>query len=139
MERLEEPTVELYMTPSPHTIAHDQPLAEAHRIMRAHGIRHLPVVDGDQLVGLLSQRDLHLFETLDDVDPEQVPVREAMTQEIYSVSPSTTVSEVAAQMADSKLGSAVVVDGGRVVGIFTAVDGLRGLSLLLRQLVAASR
>lgn len=139
MEPLEEPTVEMYMTPSPHTIARDRPLAEAHRIMRHHAVRHLPVLDGAELVGLLSLRDLHLFETLDGVDPERISVQEAMSPEAYSVAPNTTVREVAAHMADHKLGSAVVVDDGQVVGIFTAVDGLRGLSLLLRQLVAASR
>src|SRR5688572_19392141 len=129
---MEEPTVDLYMTTSPHTIEHDQPLAEAHRLMRAHAIRHLPVMKGEELVGLLSQRDLHFLETLEGVDPETVCVREAMTEKAYTVSPQTTVREVAAHMADHKLGSAVVIDGGRVVGIFTAVDGLRGLSLLLQ-------
>lgn len=136
---MEEPTVDLYMTPAPQTISQDQPLAEAHRLMREHAIRHLPVLDGERLVGLVSQRDLHFFETLDGVDPEAVTVLEAMSEEPYAVEPRTTVREVAAHMADHKLGSAVVVEGGQVVGIFTAVDGLRGLSLLLQQLLQASR
>jgi acetoin utilization protein AcuB len=136
---MEEPTVELYMAVSPHVIGQDQPLSDAHQLMRAHGIRHLPVVAGEELVGLLSERDLYLLETLRGIDPTQATVREAMSAPAYSVSPQSTVREVAAHMADHKYGSAVVVEGGRVTGIFTAVDGLRGLALLLQQLLQASR
>lgn len=134
---MDEPTVDLYMTPSPHTIGQDEPLTVAHQLMRAHAIRHLPVMDGDELVGLVSLRDLHLFETLDGVDPRRVAVREAMSNETYAVEPRATLREVTAHMANHKLGSAVVVEAGKVVGIFTAVDGLRGLSLLLEQLRAS--
>ena len=137
--RVDDPTVDLYMTPSPHTIGREQSLSEAHQLMRSHGIRHLPVLDGERLVGVISQRDLHLFETLDDVDPEKIAVSEAMSEDTYAVSPESTVREVAAHMANHKLGSAVIVDRGKVVGIFTAVDGLRGLSLMLAQLQQAER
>jgi acetoin utilization protein AcuB len=102
-------------------------------------IRHLPVVDGKKLVGLLSQRDLLLFETLKDVDPARIAVHEAMSEDIFAVGPESTLRSVCAHMADHKLGSALVVENERVIGIFTAVDGLRGLSLLLKQLLEANR
>jgi acetoin utilization protein AcuB len=51
-------TVERFMTRSPLTIGQDQPLAAAHRMMREHRVRHLPVLDGGMLVGVVSQRDL---------------------------------------------------------------------------------
>jgi acetoin utilization protein AcuB len=136
---MDEPTIELYMTPAPHTIEPDQPLSTAHRLMREHGIRHLPVLEGGALVGLVSLGDLHLIETLDGVDPRQAAVREAMSEDPYAVSPNAPLRRVAAEMAARKISSTVVVESGRVVGIFTAVDGLRGLSLLLQQLSAAMR
>lgn len=136
---MEEPTVDLYMTPSPHTIEQQQSLAEAHRLMRSHGIRHLPVMNGEKLVGVISQRDLHLFETLEGVDPEGIAVSEAMSGDTYTVSPTSAVREVAAEMADHKYGSAVIIEAGKVSGIFTAVDGLRALSLMLAQLRQANR
>jgi acetoin utilization protein AcuB len=136
---MDEPTVELYMTASPHTIDQDQPISAAHELMRAHAIRHLPVLEGDALVGLVSLGDLHLLETLEGVDPRDAKVFEAMSDNPYVVSPREPLRQVAAEMAARKISSAVVAERARVVGIFTAVDGLRGLSLLLAQVAAAMR
>ncbi|BDG06239.1 CBS domain-containing protein [Anaeromyxobacter oryzae] len=126
-------TVQNFMTLGPVVIGSDRPLAEAHRVMRERSIRHLPVVDGGRLVGMLSQRDLYLCETLKGVDPASEPVREAMTPEPYVVAPDAALDEVAGTMAQRKLGSAVVVDRGQVVGLFTTVDALRALSGLVRR------
>ncbi len=125
------PAIKKYMSTSPHTIGHDQPLAKAHKLMQEHGIRHLPVLDAGKLVGMLSDRDLHLIETLRDVDPNEVLVEEAMSTVLYTVTPDTPLDEVAAEMADNKYGSAVVLDHGKVVGVFTTIDGMRALSELL--------
>ena len=125
-------TIARHMTPSPATIEASRSLAEAHRMMRRHGIRHLPVVAGGNLVGILSLRDLHLLETLRDVDPEKVAVDEAMTRSPYTVERDAAVETVARTLADNKWGSAVVVDGGHVVGMFTTTDALKLLGRLLR-------
>jgi acetoin utilization protein AcuB len=117
-----------YMTESPHSIGVNQPLAKAHEMMRAHQIRHLPVLRAGKLVGILSQRDLYLVETLREVDPTSVPVEEAMTQNAYCVTPRTSLTRVAETMAEKRYGCAVVMEGGEVVGMFTAVDALRALS-----------
>lgn len=121
------------MTPSPHTIGSDQTLATAHRVMRHHRIRHLPVLEGGRLVGIVSQRDLTFVEGLTDVDPESIAVSEAMTTEILAAEPTADVRDVAARMAQSKSGSIVVMQGRRVVGIFTTVDALKALVTLLDQ------
>ena len=126
-------TVQNFMTLGPVVIGSDRPLAEAHRVMRERSIRHLPVVDGGRLVGIVSQRDVYLCETLKGVDPASEPVREAMTPEPYVVAPDTALDEVAGTMAQRKLGSAVVVDRGEIVGLFTTVDALRALSGLVRR------
>ncbi|HQR44630.1 MAG TPA: CBS domain-containing protein [Thermoanaerobaculia bacterium] len=125
-------TIARHMTSSPATIEASRSLAEAHRTMRRHGIRHLPVVAGGSLVGILSLRDLHLLETLRDVDPEKVSVDEAMTRSPYTVEPGASVETVARTLAENKWGSAVVVDDGKVVGMFTTTDALKLLGRLLR-------
>src|SRR6185369_17259753 len=103
----------------------------AHELMRAHHIRHLPVLHGGKLIGLVSERDLHLVETLKDTDPERIPVEEAMTQDVYTVAPKTPLREVVREMAGRKLGSAVVVEGTKVIGVFTTVDALEMLGEVL--------
>jgi acetoin utilization protein AcuB len=121
------PTVRDYMTPSPHTIGKDQTLDHASEVMRAHSIRHLPVLDGGTLLGLLSNRDVYLVETLKDVDPAKVTVEEAMSAEPYAVKPETALVDVVRTMEEHKYGAAVVMRGREVVGIFTTIDALRAL------------
>jgi acetoin utilization protein AcuB len=119
------------MTKAPYVIRSDQSMKIAHDLMRRHRIRHLPVIQSRKLVGLVSLRDLHLLETLPDVDVLEVRVAEAMSPEVYSVRPATPLKRVVREMATRKLGSAVVVKRGKVVGVFTTVDALKALAALL--------
>lgn len=116
------------MTAQPHTIGVDQPLAVAHRMMKSYGVRHLPVLDRAHVVGVLSERDLFFLETGADVDARYERVDQAMSTNVHAVPPETPLAEVARTMADRKLGCTVVVEGARVVGIFTAIDALRLLA-----------
>ncbi len=130
------PTIQKYMTTSPHSIGAEQVLSQAHAMMRQHEIRHLPVLQGGILVGMLSERDLALIETLKDVDPTKVTVEDAMTINPYFVSPDAPLDEVVTHMAEHKHGSAVVMQNGHVVGIFTSVDVCRSFAELLRTRLA---
>ncbi len=134
MTYLEKETVRKYMTLSPVTVGAEQSLATAHRLMRDHGVRHLPVLDAGKLVGVVSVRDLHFLETMPQVNPEEVRIEEAMSPDPYTVAPETPLEEVAREMAERKYGSAVVVSRGKVVGVFTTVDALRALIEVLARL-----
>lgn len=125
------PSVQKYMTTSPHTIGKDQSLAHAHAILKEHRIRHLPVLDGGALVGMLTERDLALIESLSSVDPSGLKVEDAMTPQPFSVHPDSPLDQVAQEMAEKRYGSAVVVNNNKVVGIFTAVDAMSALADLL--------
>lgn len=108
-------------------------MSQAHQLMREHRIRHLPVLEAGKLVGLVSERDLHLIETLPGGNPDEVTVEEAMVADVYTVSADDPVDTVVEMMSTRKYGSAVVMDRrGRVDGIFTAVDGLQVLADVLR-------
>lgn len=102
------PSVQKYMTTSPHTVGSDQTLAHAHRLLREYKIRHLPVLRGGELVGMLTERDLALVESLKDVDASTVLVEDAMSTSLFRVSPTSPLDEVVAEMAAKKYGSAVV-------------------------------
>ena len=130
------PTIQKYMTTSPHSIGVEQPLSKAHAMLREHGIRHLPVLHGGTLLGMLTERDLALVETLNGVDPTQVKVEDAMSTIVYAVGPDAPLDEVVATMGERKYGSAVVMQNGKVVGIFTTVDVCRALAELLKTRLA---
>lgn len=125
------PHIGRYMSICPFTIAKERHLIEAHLLMRAHDIRHLPVLDGERLAGLISERDLHLVEALNKLNPEELSVADVMKTDVYAVPPSTPVDEVVHEMAKHKYGSVVVVEGARVVGVFTTTDALEVLAQVL--------
>jgi acetoin utilization protein AcuB len=121
-------SIDHFMTPYPHCIGRDQPLSTANERMRALGVRHLPVLEGGRLVGIVSQRDLYFVETLRDLDPSKVTVADAMTTDVYVVAPEKPLGEVAAAMAEHKFGCAVIAHGAQIRGIFTTTDALRAVA-----------
>ena len=120
-----------YMSPTVHTVDLEASLPEARQLMKEHGIRHLPVLDGSRLVGVVSQRDVVALETSPFIDTSVISVHDAMAEVPYAVSPETPLREVVQVMADNKYGSAVVMEEGRVCGIFTTVDAMSVLAELL--------
>ena len=124
-------TVGSYMTRTPHTIGAEQTLKVARQLMRDHHVRHLPVLHGGELVGVLSEREVRSFEALPG--SSLLTVEEAMVPDAYVTPVNAPLDAVAGEMATRRLGSAVVVDeAANVVGVFTAVDALRALSDALR-------
>jgi acetoin utilization protein AcuB len=130
------PHVQKYMSTCPVSIGSEQTLATAQKVMRDHQIRHLPVLDGGNLVGVLSERDIQRVETFRDVDPLTSKVADAMSLEPFVVDPAAALDAVAAEMAEKRLGAAVVMQNHKVVGVFTTVDGMRALSELLQSRLA---
>jgi acetoin utilization protein AcuB len=131
------PSVSHVMTAQPWTIERDATLSDAHALMSAHQIRHLPVLEDGRLVGLITQRDLRLLEATTRIDAATTPVDRAMTERPFIVTGDTALDEVVAIMSDHKYGSAIVVGRDGVEGIFTSVDACRVLAeLLQRELVS---
>jgi acetoin utilization protein AcuB len=123
-----------HMTPAPVCIPLEADLDQAVKLMQQHGIRHLPVMDGEDLTGVVTDRDLAMIESLLPDEWQGICVAEAMTPEPYSVTPDAPLWEVAKHMAREKFGCAVVTDEqGAVVGLFTTTDALRVLSDLAEQ------
>ena len=130
------PTIQRYMTTSPHTIGSDQTIAKAASLMSEYRIRHLPVLRGGRLLGVLSDRDVKLIESFRDVDPSKTTVDEAMTEQPYTVEPDAPLDQVVRTMAEKKLGSAVIMQNHKVVGIVTTVDVCQALADLLHTRLA---
>jgi acetoin utilization protein AcuB len=132
------PAVSHYMTKQPWTIERKAPLSEAHRLMRAHAIRHLPVVDGEHLIGIVSMGDLHLLETIAEFPLESVEVEEAMTANPCVVPGDTALDEVVEIMSAKKYGCVIIAGRAGVEGIFTTVDACRAFADTLRRGAAES-
>jgi acetoin utilization protein AcuB len=95
--------------------------------MRAHGIRHLPVLDGGRLVGLLSQRDVYLVETLPGANAAEVRAEEAMVPDVLTTNPDAALADVVEEMVERKAGSAVVMENQLVIGVLTTIDAMKAL------------
>ncbi|MBX2993670.1 MAG: CBS domain-containing protein [Bdellovibrionaceae bacterium] len=118
------------MVKSPYIADADMDLNDALDYMRECNIRHLPIVESDKLVGIVSERDLKEALALDK--SEDLSLRDIMKSEVYTVSAYDSLKDVVRDMAESKYGSAIVVNRKREVqGIFTTIDALRILADLL--------
>ncbi len=126
------PKIDKFMTSMPHTINPSQPIKTAMEMMREYNIRHLPVQDGGKLIGLITDRDVKLVSSF--THAQELLVEDAMTPDPYTIRPDAALDHVVFEMAEHKYGCAVVKqENGKVVGIFTAVDGLRTLGEVLQQ------
>ena len=114
------------MTPLPYTLAPTDSVEQAAVMLREKGVRHLPVVADGTVVGILSERDLFVASRFANTHGMAVEV--IMEADPYVVRRSTPLREVARTMEAKRYGAAIVVEDGRLVGVFTAVDGLRALS-----------
>lgn len=118
------------MMHSPVTVVSSEAtLGEAWALFRAKGFRHLPVVDGGRLVGILTDRDLRSATSSLDHSPYRAedPVRQAMTTPALTADPLDPVEDAARIMRQNKIGCLPVVDGGELVGILTGMDLLDAL------------
>ncbi len=104
--------------------------------MQAAGIRHLPVVDGETIVGMVTERDIRMLESCGRATVD-IQVREAMTPEPYVVDINMPIARVCRTMADRKLGSVIVTEDTAVVGIFCTTDALRALAEILEEYFSA--
>lgn len=129
------PTVKSVMTPFPHAVALDAPLSAAREFLSAHRIRHLPVVDGERLVGIVTDRDIKLLLGPDfDYPPEsELSVRDAYVENAYVVDLNEPLDGVLATMAERRLGSAVVTRKEKLAGVLTATDVCRAFARFLRE------
>ncbi len=139
----EEYLVRDFMTAPAKSIARDVRLLDAVLALRSTGFRHLPIVDGERLVGIITDRDVQRLApsllskiTQDEYNAvfENTPLERVMTRDPLTATPTTPLREAAAILHEKKLGCLPVVEDGRLVGILTVTDLL---GVLLRFLGAA--
>lgn len=132
------------MTANPSSVTAETSIAEAAEILSSLDVRHLPVVRGNEVVGILSDRDLRSIgmpRLLDDERLDRLrertlaPVSTIMNPDVVTVYPETDVHEVIDQLLEYKIGAAPVVDPatGDLMGIVSYIDVLRAIRPLLEE------
>jgi acetoin utilization protein AcuB len=119
------------MTAHPFSVGLDTTLQDAQALMRKHKVHHLPVMSGHAAVGLLSQDDIHLAQSIQAYDPATSGVEEAMASPPLTVPPTMAISDVVSVMISTNHDAALVVEHGQLIGIFTTTDAMRTLSGVL--------
>jgi acetoin utilization protein AcuB len=120
------------MSREPYSVSSTDSLERARTLMDRHEIRHLPVVDGSELVGVLAERELAVIESIPGLRPVNIEVGRVMGPSL-SVSSNMPVDEALELMTEQRNDCVVVRgDQGVVVGIFTAVDALAAMAAMLR-------
>ncbi|MFT4624577.1 MAG: acetoin utilization protein AcuB [Myxococcota bacterium] len=117
-----------WMTPSPSSVSPDLPLDEVVDRMYQGSFRHVPVVEGGRVVGLISYTDLIRVGFGDDLPSNEGCARDVMVGPVATTTPQTPLAEAASLMLAEKYGCLPVVQGDQLVGILTDTDFVRGVA-----------
>jgi acetoin utilization protein AcuB len=119
------------------TIPPNTSILKAMEVMKKNSIRHLPVVDGKNFVGLVTEGDLRQASILSMVD--KVSIEDVMIKKPVTLSPEASLEEAAKLISYHKIGGLPVVKGNKLVGIITIVDILQAFIQLMGILKSSSR
>ncbi len=124
------------MTPFPYTVEITQTLEEARELMAEHDLRHLPVSEDEELLGVVSDRDIKwaLDPVVDFGADKRLKVEDILRKDPYVVDLNTNLEVVLEEMIKRKIGSVLVTKNGRLAGIFTTSDACAAYLKLLREL-----
>jgi acetoin utilization protein AcuB len=123
-------TIGEHMSSVAYSVGDDQTLAEVSLRMRDLDVRHMPVMRGSRLVGIISERDIAVHKATTNAHLDELKVADAMSREPYHVPSSTPLADVATQMGKHRYGAALIVDDGEIKGIFSTTDALFVLARL---------
>ena len=111
------------MSTNPCTIDADKPVSYAAKMMKDEDVGLAPVVEGDRLIGTLTDRDIAVRVVADGRDPQTVMVREVASTEVVTVDPQQDLDEALKLMARHQVRRLPVVEeDGRLVGVIAQAD-----------------
>lgn len=122
------------MTTSPLNIDSKEKLLTAQDLMTDRNIRHLPVMEDNKLISVISDRDITLAVAANKnlQAAEELTIEDVCALNLYQVDREEHLSDVVAYMADNAIGSVVITCDNKLDGIFTATDACKYFSLCLK-------
>ena len=129
------PKIESRMTTIRHTGEASAPIRDAKRLMLRYSVRHLPVVEQGKTIGIISDRDIKLNQAVSNCEnfDEVRLVKDVCVVHPYSVHPTARADQVLEEMLKARIGSALIISGDKLLGIFTVTDACRALLNILRR------
>lgn len=118
-------TVSQAMTATPRSVESGESVVEAARLMASENVGSLPVVEGEQLVGIVTDRDLVLHVLAKDLDPSKVVISEVASENPVVAKPDEPLDAALQRMAEEQIRRLPVVDDGRLVGMLAQADVAR--------------
>jgi CBS domain-containing protein len=114
------------MTSNPRAIEADKPVSDAAKMMRDEDVGLAPIVEGERLVGTLTDRDIATRVVAEGKDPETTSVREVASTDLITVDPEKDLDEAVRLMAQHQVRRIPVVEeDGRLVGVVAQADVAR--------------
>jgi CBS domain-containing protein len=114
------------MTSNPRSIDADKSVAYAAQMMRDEDVGLAPIVEGDKLIGMLTDRDIAIRVVAEGRNPDQVTVREVASQHVVTIDPQQDLDEALRIMAKHQVRRLPVVEeDGRLVGVVAQADVAR--------------
>ena len=114
------------MTPNPCAIEASKPVSYAARMLKDENVGLAPIVEGDRLVGTLTDRDIVTRVVAEGKDPQSVTVREVASTDVVTVDPGQDLKEALRLMASNQVRRLPVVEeDGRLVGVVAQADVAR--------------
>ncbi|HEY1317809.1 MAG TPA: CBS domain-containing protein [Gaiella sp.] len=111
------------MTDRPRCVTFETPIAEAAQLMESEDIGSLPVLEGDQLAGMITDRDIVIRAVAKGKDPRGMPVREVASRELVTVYAEDDLANALKKMASEQVRRLPVVDeDNRLVGVLSQAD-----------------
>jgi acetoin utilization protein AcuB len=132
------PTIKSVMTPFPHSVDIDAPVARAQEIMRRYDTLHVPVEEKGSLVGVATRFDIERRAGAAEDDEAGLRVRDVYVSDPYVVDLNAPLDRVLYEMAERQVDAALVVRKGKLVGVFTVLDACRLLAQVVRSRFAPS-
>lgn len=115
-------TAQDLMTPNPETVAPEAPLSEVAEIMRDADTGMVPVTEGEELRGVVTDRDIVVRALAEGRDPDDCAARDVCTPDPLTAAPGDDLREVIRQMREADIRRIPVVDRKRVVGVISLGD-----------------
>ena len=97
-------------------------LVEAAQLMQKHDVGVLPVCQGENVLGIVTDRDIVVRNIAHGQDPKTTPVKNVMTSNVQMVSPDMNLNQAAEMMADNQIRRLPVVENNRIIGMVTLGD-----------------